>query len=157
MRRITHGLLLLILVAGVSCKPYERLVRKYGKEVTDTLRVTVRDTIRIEKDSVVLAYRNDAAPFTRTVKQGRATLTITKRQAETTAEAECQGDTIYINKTVEVPVKTTYIGVDPGLLRSAERKAQSWMYSTIALAAVVVLMAIAFLFSRFFRISVTRK
>lgn len=140
-----------------SCSSYNKLVRKYGRNVTDTLRVVVSDTVRIEKDSLVLGYRNDTVAFRQVMQQGRARVIVEKTPIYTTIQAECR-DTTIIHETIkEIPVTKRVFGVDPKLLEAANNRADSWMYGCIVLGGLLTIGLIVWLVTRLFDIKVTRK
>lgn len=95
---------LLLMVAGFclglclfSCGPtYQRCFDKYGRSTTtyDTTRHTIRDTVTVPRDSVVLVLKTDTTRVIEHFTQGKATVTIIREPTNTTVLANCESTTI---------------------------------------------------------------
>jgi hypothetical protein len=86
-----------------SCMTYEKAVKKYGHMAKDSLHITVRDTVTIPKDSVIVHLNNDTITTYKEIQQGRAKVIVERTHTQTTIKATCEADTIYLQKIVTLP------------------------------------------------------
>jgi hypothetical protein len=91
--------ILLALTTLVSCYTKKRAIEKFC--TTDTLEVTLRDTIRTEtiRKDTAFVYKGDTV----TIIKDRLQIKYYRVNDTTYIEGTCKGDTIYITKSVKIP------------------------------------------------------
>ena len=90
---------ILALTFIVGCYTKKKCVEKFC--ITDTLVVTLHDTIRTEtiKHDTAFVYKGD----TITITKDRLQIKYFRINDTTYIEGKCLGDTLYITKTIKVP------------------------------------------------------
>ena len=83
----------------VSCYTKKRAIERFC--VTDTLEVTLHDTIRTEtiRKDTAFVYKGD----TITITKDRLQIKYFRVNDTTYIEGTCKGDTLYITKTIKIP------------------------------------------------------
>jgi hypothetical protein len=86
----------------VSCFTKKKCVERFC--VTDTLEVTLHDTIRTEtiRKDTAFVYKGD----TITIVKDKLMIKYFRVNDTTYIEGKCLGDTLYITKTIKVPTIT---------------------------------------------------
>jgi hypothetical protein len=94
---------ILALTLIVSCYTKKKCVEKFC--ITDTLVVTLHDTIRTEtiRTDTAFVYKGD----TITITKDRLQIKYFRVNDTTYIEGTCIGDTIYITKSVKIPTITS--------------------------------------------------
>ena len=90
---------LLALLVISSCYTKKKCVEKFC--ITDTLEVTLHDTIRTEtiRKDTAFVYKGD----TITITKDRLQIKYFRVNDTTYIEGTCKGDTLYITKTIKIP------------------------------------------------------
>jgi hypothetical protein len=90
---------ILALTFIVSCYTKKKCVEKFC--ITDTLVVTLHDTIRTEtiRKDTAFVYKGD----TITIVKDKLMIKYFRVNDTTYIEGKCLGDTLYITKTIKVP------------------------------------------------------
>ena len=90
---------ILALLVISSCFTKKKCVEKFC--VTDTLVVTLHDTIRTEtiRTDTAFVYKGD----TITITKDRLQIKYFRVNDTTYIEGTCKGDTLYITKTIKIP------------------------------------------------------
>jgi hypothetical protein len=90
---------ILALLFITSCYTKKRAIEKFC--ITDTLEVTLHDTIRTEtiRKDTAFVYKGD----TITIIKDRLQIKYYRVNDTTYIDGQCIGDTIYITKSVKVP------------------------------------------------------
>jgi hypothetical protein len=93
---------ILALTLMASCYTKNKCVEKFC--ITDTLVVTLHDTIRTEtiRTDTAFVYKGD----TITITKDRLQIKYFRVNDTTYIEGKCLGDTLYITKTIKVPTIT---------------------------------------------------
>jgi hypothetical protein len=91
--------ILLALTTLVSCYTKKKCVERFC--VTDTLEVTLHDTIRTEtiRKDTAFVYKGDTV----TIVKDRLQIKYYRVNDTTYIEGTCKGDTIYITKSYKIP------------------------------------------------------
>ena len=94
--------ILLAITMMVSCFTKKKCVERFC--VTDTLEVTLHDTIRTEtiRKDTAFVYKGD----TITIVKDKLMIKYFRVNDTTYIEGKCLGDTLYITKTIKVPTIT---------------------------------------------------
>lgn len=122
-----------------SCMTYERAVKKYGHMAKDSIHVTVRDTVTIPKDSVIVHLNNDTITTYKEIQQGRTKVIVERTHTQTTIKATCEADTIYLQKIVTLPPVVKF-GIAPWFKNA--------FYITLGLLLMIALIVYFFVKSR---------
>ena len=91
--------IILALTMLVSCYTKKKCVERFC--ITDTIEVTLHDTIRTEtiRKDTAFVYKGDTV----TIVKDRLQIKYYRVNDTTYIEGTCKGDTIYITKSVKVP------------------------------------------------------
>ena len=91
--------ILLALTTLVSCYTKKKCVERFC--TTDTLEVTLHDTIRTEtiRKDTAFVYKGD----TITIIKDRLQIKYYRVNDTTYIDGKCLGDTLYITKTIKIP------------------------------------------------------
>jgi hypothetical protein len=91
--------ILLALTMMVSCFTKKKCVERFC--VTDTLEVTLHDTIRTEtiRKDTAFVYKGDTV----TIVKDKLVIRYFRTSDTTYISGECIGDSIYITKTIRIP------------------------------------------------------
>jgi len=91
--------ILLALTTLVSCYTKKRAIEKFC--TTDTLEVTLHDTIRTEtiRKDTAFVYAGDTV----TIVKDKLVIRYFRTSDTTYISGECIGDSIYITKTIRIP------------------------------------------------------
>lgn len=103
---------LLIAFCMNGCMSYSKAVRKFGHLAKDSAVVTIQDTVRIPKDSVILSLKTDTTTIHRIIEQGRARIIYDRTNTITTVKAECKADTIIRTLQAKCPPVASF-GIAP--------------------------------------------
>lgn len=95
--------ILLTLTILVSCYTKKRAIEKFC--TTDTLEVTLHDTIRTEtiRKDTAFVYKGDTV----TIIKDRLQIKYFRINDTTYIDGQCLGDTIYITKSYKIPTIQT--------------------------------------------------
>jgi hypothetical protein len=99
MQKINTFIVILLILLFNSCFTKRGAINRFC--TTDTLEVTLHDTIRTEtiKKDTAFVYKGD----TITITKDRLQIKYFRVNDTTYIEGKCLGDTLYITKTIKVP------------------------------------------------------
>ena len=148
---------LIIAYCLSGCMTYKQAVRKFAHVATDSVPMTtlvpvvIRDTIWMPGDTVTISVKTDTTDFLKTVTGKRTKLTFARNRGITTLTAEAKPDTIIrkLTKTVTIRTKCPPVatfGVAP------------WYKTAFYISlALLLAMALAYLFIYHFKINIARR
>lgn len=129
---------LLIALMLNSCVSFKKCQEKYGSKYTDTTFVTVSDTVRIDKDSISVSYRNDTI-FHKVIERGNTILTIQKEPKYTYVTCETKEIQKVITLQAKCPPVAQFWGVSPNW------KTAVYVLSGALLLALICLLILFFI------------
>lgn len=131
--------ILFISFSIVSCVTYQKCKDKFGVK-TDSTYITLRDTVRIPKDSLVTVFKTvDSKRIIDTIiRQGRVTVRYKQTPVLTYIRADCDTVTRYLSRTIKIPVANKF-GVNPFYKRGF------WI---VLILLIIIITLIYYVFSR---------